>query len=335
MSQQKVNIVYTRPVENFGPLDPHLVTLIESVSPRIRVCDIAELVCAEGKGDLVAHRKVNKILAEADILFGFPPPADLLHRSPGLTWIQDPLVGVEMFLNPEFVASRVILTNARGIHDQVAELALMFALMLAKQSPVSTQRQYDRKWKRFTPGVLHSQTMGILGLGNIGMKIARLAKAFHMRVIATEIRPIKKPSYVDEILPAADLPRLLERSDFVVIAIPLTPETSNLIGLKEFQTMKPSACLINVARGGIIDEPNLVQALKEGWIAGAGLDVFVMEPLPTQSQLWGFPNVIITPHCAGLREDYDLLVTKLFCKNLWRFLKGKELLNIVDKIKGY
>ncbi len=162
--------------------------------------------------------------------------------------------------------------------------------------------------------------MGILGLGNIGTKIARLAKAFHMRVIATEIRPIKKPGYVDEMLPAADLPRLLEQSDFVVIAIPLTPETSKLIGLKEFKTMKPTAYLINVARGGIIDEPILVQALKEGWIAGAGLDVFNLEPLPPQSPLWDLPNVIITPHCAGLREDYDLLVTKLFCKNLRRFL---------------
>jgi D-2-hydroxyacid dehydrogenase (NADP+) len=333
--REKVNIVYTRPLQTFGPLSSELTRMINAVSPRVRVWDVAQLVFAEGRGDVSASQKLDAILTDTEIMFGFPPLPRLLVRAPRLKWIQSPLVGVEMFLTPDFINSPVILTNARGIHDQVAELAIMFALMFAKSSLTCTLRQYQKQWRRFTPGLLHSKTLGVLGVGNIGRKVARLAKAFHMKVIATEVREMKKPGYIDVLLPASGLPELLAESDYVIVAVPLTRQTAKLIGEKELRTMKPSAYLINVARGGIIDEAILVRALKENWIAGAGLDVFASEPLPVDSQLWDLQNVIITPHCAGLRDDYDILATKLFCKNLKRYLSGKELLNVVDKIEGY
>jgi phosphoglycerate dehydrogenase-like enzyme len=335
MSGETVNVVYSRPFKTFGCLDPQLARMICAVSSRIKFRDIAELVSCEEMGDSAASKKLDAILAEAEVMFGFPPIPDLIRRAPNLKWIQDPLVGVEMFLTRDVVASPVILTNARGIHDQVAELALMFALMLAKKAPACAGWQREKRWQKFVPGLLSNKTMGVLGLGHIGLKIARLAKSFHMKVIATEIKDMKKPRYVDTILAAEKLPELLARSDYVVVATPLTGKTVKLIGEKELRAMKPTACLINIARGRILDEEALIRALKEGRIAGAGLDVFATEPLPPDSPLWDLNNVIITPHCAGLREDYDLLATRLFCKNLKRYLSGKALLNLVDKVRGY
>ena len=268
-------------------------------------------------------------------MYGFPPPANLLTRAPRLKWIQNPLVGVEMFLKPDFVASSVKLTNARGIHDQVAEIALMLALMLAKNVVSSLNQKEHKQWKQYVPGRLSGKTMGVIGLGHIGSQIARLGKAFHMHVIATETKTMKKPVYVDILLPPDKLPQLLEQADFLMLAIPLTRETARLISENELKFMKPSAFLINIARGGLVDEEALIKALEENWISGAGLDVYSSEPLSETSPLWSLPNVILTPHIAGLRDDYDLLTVQLFCKNLKRFLAGKELLNVVDKVKGF
>ena len=176
-----------------------------------------------------------------------------------------------------------------------------------------------------------------MGLGPIGREAARLAKAFGMRVLATRrsAKRVGRARYVDIMLPASQLRQLLADSDFVVLALPLTPETNRLIGEEELQTMKPTAYLINIARGDIVDEAALVRALDEHWIAGAGLDVFATEPLPANSRLWEFPNVIFSPHIAGGMEDYDARATEVFLENLRRYLNGKQLLNVVDKRKGY
>lgn len=179
--------------------------------------------------------------------------------------------------------------------------------------------------------------MGIVGLGSIGREVARLAKAFGMRVIATRrsAKLISRARYVDILLPREHQIELLSDSDFVVLTLPLTPETRRLIGEKELRAMKSTAYLINVARGGIVDEEALIHALNARWIAGAGLDVFATEPLPADSRLWELPNVIFTPHIGGATEDYVLRATKVFHENLRRYLNGKKLLNVVDKKKGY
>jgi phosphoglycerate dehydrogenase-like enzyme len=137
------------------------------------------------------------------------------------------------------------------------------------------------------------------------------------------------------LLPREQLPRLLEESDFVVLCLLFTTETNKLIGEKELRTMKPTAYLINVVRGDIVDEDALIRALSEHWIAGAGLDVFAIEPLPADSRLWEFPNVIFSPHIAGVMEGYYLQATEIFCKNLRHYLSGKNLFNVINKKKGY
>jgi len=158
-----------------------------------------------------------------------------------------------------------------------------------------------------------------------------------MRVVATRrsVKQVARARNVDLLLPRERLSQLLSDSDFVVLTLPLTSETKGLIGEEELRNMKATAYLINVARGEIIDEEALVRALDEHWIAGAGLDVFSTEPLPTDSKLWELPNVIFSPHVAGGMEDYFVRATELFCENLRRYLCGKKLLNVVDKKKGY
>jgi phosphoglycerate dehydrogenase-like enzyme len=193
------------------------------------------------------------------------------------------------------------------------------------------------EWRRYAPTVMRGKTVGIVGLGHIGREVARLCQAFGMKVIAPR-RSAKKAGrarYVDRLLPAGQMPVLLAESDFVVICVPLTQETRKLIGEKEFKAMKPTAYIINIARGGIIDEEALVRALEEKRISGAGLDVTVPEPLPPESPLWDFDNVILSPHVSGGMDEYMERATDLFCENLGRYLAGKRLRNVIDRKKGY
>ena len=330
-----VNVIYTRPIPNFGPLAPEFVQMIQAVDPRIKFRDVAELVNSEKKGDSSATKTLNAILAETEVMFGFPPIPNLLSRAPNLKWVQSPLAGIEHFLTPDFIASGVFLTNARGIQVQVSEHALMMTLMLAKKTLQFESQRKEKRWQKDDPGLLYGKTMGVLGLGHIGSEIARLAKAFNMKVIGLEIRKRKRSDIVDAFLPPDRLPELLAKSDFIVSALPLTRDTVGMIGEAQLKMMKPTAYVINISRGGIVDEKALIRALKENWIAGAALDAFVNEPLASNSPLWDLPHLILTPHVAGLRVDYDLQITRLFCKNLRRYLKGQELLNIVDKEKGF
>jgi phosphoglycerate dehydrogenase-like enzyme len=185
--------------------------------------------------------------------------------------------------------------------------------------------------------VLRSKTVGIVGLGHIGREVARLAKAFGMRVVATRrsARQSQRARYVDRLFAPDQLLQLLSESDFVVLTLPLTKETHKIIGEAELRSMKPTAYLINVARGQVVDEEALARVLEEHRIAGAGLDVFTREPLPADSRLWKLPNVIISPHIAGYMENYSEQATAVFCENLRRYLGGKRLINVVGKERGY
>ncbi len=332
---QTINVIYTRPMPNFKTLGLEYVRLIEAVDSCIRFQDVAELVHAEEKGDSSASQKMDAILSETEIIFGFPPPRNLIARAPKLKWVQTPLAGVDAFLVPDIISSQVVLTNSRGIGIRVAETALLLTLMLAKKTLVFDRYRKEKLWKKEIPDLLESKTMGILGLGVIGSEIAHLARAFHMKVMAVESRRRRRSDAVDIFLPPSRLPELLARSDYVVSALPLNRETRGIIGEKQLKLMKPTAYLINISRGGIIDEEALIRALKENRIAGAGLDVFTEEPLPPGSPFWDLPNVVLTPHISGQRPDYDLQATRLFCKNLRRYLKGQKLLNLVDKERGF
>jgi phosphoglycerate dehydrogenase-like enzyme len=310
--------------------------MITAVSPNATLQEITGWVNADRNGDFTYKEQLDAWLAEAEVVFGSIVPRDIAARSPKLKWVQTMNAGVNTVLDTDIMQSRLILTNAGGIHGiPMREFVLHFMLMFTKQAPLTFQLMQEKRWQTFTPEMLHSQTCGILGLGKIGSEVGRLAKAIGMRVIALDIRRMARPKYVDIMLPPERLRELLSMSDFVVIALPLTPETLGFIGEAELRAMKPTAYLINIARGQILDEEALSQALKERWIAGAGLDALTSEPLPADSKLWELPNVILTPHAAGVSPNYNITVTDLFCNNLRRYLNGKKLFNIVNKKRGF
>jgi phosphoglycerate dehydrogenase-like enzyme len=207
----------------------------------------------------------------------------------------------------------------------------------------------DNRWDKFVPDELRGRTLGILGYGSIGREIARLAKPFGMKILVTkrDARRLEDHEYAvpgtgdplaelpDRIYPAEATRSMLGECDYVVITLPLTAKTHHLLNEEMLKAMKPSAFLVNVGRGNIIEEPALVKALKKGWLAGAGLDVFETEPLPADSPLWGMENVILSPHVSGMTPAYDERATDLFAANLRRFLTGERLMNLVERERGY
>jgi D-2-hydroxyacid dehydrogenase (NADP+) len=337
---KSINVLVITPTfdKSVPRADEETLRQIRRVSPRIKVSDASSLVAAELRGDNSGKKDLDALLAKTDVIFGLIPPKDLLARAPHLKWLQMMSAGVDRLRDTEIWRSRIMITGVSGIHaTPIGEFVLELMLMFVKGAPQCFEMKQKHVWQRFPPTVLRGKTVGIVGLGHIGREVARLAKAFGMKVIATRRSAAKSATarHVDRLLPAGRLPELLKESDFVVIATPHTTETHHFIRERELHLMKPSAYIINIARGGIIDEKALVKALDEKWITGAGLDVTEKEPLPTESPLWDFPNVILSPHVSGGHEDYMVHATGLFCENLGRFLAGKRLRNVIDKTKGY
>ncbi|MGH7834420.1 MAG: D-2-hydroxyacid dehydrogenase, partial [Candidatus Binatia bacterium] len=216
-----------------------------------------------------------------------------------------------------------------------SEFALACMLALAKKLPQCWEAQSRRKWERQTAEGLEGKTLGIVGLGTVGTALAQKAKALGLRVIATKRTVTEKPDEVDELGPPEFLPALLAQSDFVVLCLASIPSTVNMIGETELRSMKKSACLINLTGGKVIEEKLLVRALKEKWIAGAALDAFPRQPLPEDSELWGLPNVIVTPRIGGQAAQNWALLLPIFIDNLNRYIAGAGLRNLVDKELGY
>jgi phosphoglycerate dehydrogenase-like enzyme len=302
-----------------------------------RISGVSEKVEVEKR---IYRKRVLEDVKNAEVLMGWMFDKEIFHAAKRLKWFHAASTGVDTFLFPEFVESQVILTNSSGIASvPMSEMAMTFILCFAKKIPRLMRLKTDKRWIRHGTfrGVeeLAGKTLGVLGLGNVGMQVAWRAKWFDMRVIAVERSAIRKPIYVDEILGVEDLDLLLAESDYFVITVPLTSETRHMIGEKQLKLMKSNAYLINVSRGGVVDEKALVKALREGWIAGAGLDVFEKEPLPEESELWDLENVIITPHVSGSTPHYAERLTALFCKNLKRYIEGRPLINVVNKRAGY
>jgi phosphoglycerate dehydrogenase-like enzyme len=318
-------------------MDAEAVKKIVSVNRGISLSDVTDLVHAEFRGDLSRKQELDAALGEAEILYAFPPPKDLMARARKLKWIQVPIAGVEPFLVTEVIESPVLLTNAHGMHaTQVAELAVTHMLMLAKKAIEFWPARQEGRWiEGLIPGLLYANTAAILGYGSIGQEIGRLAKAFKMKVIGLRSHPERRAKYADVMVGADRLKDVMAQADYVVNVLPLTPQTKGIIGEAELRAMKPTAYLVNVGRGATIDEQAMVRALKEKWIAGAGLDVYAERPLRPSSALWKLPNVIMTPHCGGQRADYDILGADLFARNIRLYLSGKPLMNLVDKRKGY
>ncbi|MBI2912308.1 MAG: D-2-hydroxyacid dehydrogenase [Chloroflexi bacterium] len=287
-----------------------------------------------------AQRGLAAVLAQTEVLFTTPLiPEDILERAPRLGWVQLTSAGVDRLLDSPLLRSGVTVTTASGIHAvAIGEYVIGAMLAFTKGLPRAFRAQAERAWRPYWADELYGKTVGIVGLGAIGGYVAKLAAALGMRVLAIRRSARRRRSRagdIDDLLPPSQLPYLLGESDFVVVAVPLTPDTRGMIGAEELRAMKPRAVIINIARGAIIQEEALLRALKEGWIAGAALDVFQREPLPPESEFWGMENVIVTAHVSGGTPRYMQLAVDLFCDNLRRYLAGEPLRNVVDIRRGY
>ena len=294
---------------------------------------------------------------EVDVLFTQGGLFPDLEVAPNLRWIQVTSAGVDRFLsNPLFEDRTVILTTVSGIHAvTMAEYALGMMLAFAHRLPTMIARQKTRDWPKdavqvYMPQPLRGSTLGIIGYGSIGRELARLSRALGMTVLATK-RDVMHPGMgneyilpgtgdpdgaaVQRLYPAQALRSMLQDCDYVVVLTPLTPETQHLLDNETLASMKPGAVLINLARGGIVDEKALIKALESGALGGAALDVFETEPLPDDSPLWPVPNLIISPHIAGNMPDYLDQAGDVFVENMQRFLEGREMLNVVEWSRGY
>ncbi len=330
---REIRIVVTTPITEGS------VQKIKAVDERISVEQVSQLVYAEKKGGPADDEKLTLSLRRAEVLYGWIHqfPRNLLERASGLKWMQVMSAGVDR-LSDKILQSPIQIVTTSGLHGApMGEVVLEMMLMFAKDAAACMQMKQTKQWKRYSPKLLKGQTVGILGLGNIGREVARLCKAFGMEVVGLHRSAGAGDSFpaVDRVYGRQQLDRLLGESDFVVLALPLTPETRAMIGERELRAMKPDACLINVARGAIVDEAALIRALEEKWIAGAGLDVFIQEPLPPESRFYDLPGVIFSPHISGEMPDYEARATEIFCQNLKRYIAGEPFLHEVDKAKGY
>ncbi len=281
----------------------------------------------------------------ADVLVATRITADEFASARRLKWIHTTAVGVGGLLPPAVVQSAIPVTNTRGVHSEaIAEHAIALALAVRRRLPVASSRQAEARWaqEEFLDAevrpfrALSNACLLVVGLGAIGRRVAAFGAGLGMRVIGIRRRTGEPlPPGVSEVFGPDQLKDCLGRADVVVLAVPRTDETRALIGADEFAAMRHDAVLVNVARGGLVDDAALEHAVVSGRIAGAGLDAFVREPLPADSRLWRLPNVLITPHSASFGGDYWAPAVDLFLENVRRFRRGEPLLNLVDKVHGY
>ncbi len=281
-----------------------------------------------------------RLIPEADVAFTSCLTARAFAAATRLCWVHSPAAGVGSMLFPAMRDSRVILSNSRGIAAvAVAEHAFALLLALTRGVAISVRRQHEQRWAQdelSSLPTLQGRCLGVVGLGSIGTEMARLGAAFGMRVVGARRRAgLPHPPGVERVVTPSDLASLLRDADVLMLAAPLTEATRVLIAARELEQMKPSSWLINVARGKLVREADLVEALRSGTIAGAGLDVFEHEPLDAASPLWTLPNVVISPHVAGFREGYWAAAVEVFSANLATFLAGGTLANLVDREAGY
>ncbi len=321
-----------------SPLFEDTVPRIAAMDSRLEVLHIGRMMKAERAGDTVASRELDDLLETAEVVAGMRLPDRLLRRAPRLKWVQLTSAGVDHALDDTLRASSVVLTNAANLHSfAIAEFAFTACLTLAKNVRECYRQKEERLWQPYNPIILRGKTMGIVGFGHIGRRVARMANSFEMGVIGLRRSQAAPGSarYADLVLPTTQLWRLLKDSDFVVLTLPLTRETHHLIGEEQLARMKRSAFLVNVSRGPIVDEAALASALEHGVIAGAAMDVFAVEPLPDDSPLLTLPNFFYSPHIAGWLAEYPEMVLEVFLNNLKRYLNGEKLRNLVNKRRGY
>jgi phosphoglycerate dehydrogenase-like enzyme len=288
---------------------------------------------------VVTHQReeIEPLLEEIVIAAG-DFPTEWIPRARSLRWLQSWGAGADWLMrHPEIAALDFALTNASGVHAiPISEHILALMLALARHLPQAVRAQGQKQWLREGPvSELAGKTLLLVGTGAIGAQTARICSALGMRVIGIRRNPDLPEPGIEKVGSVDKLNEFLPEADFIALTIPLTHETHHLIGRDAFARMKPTACIINIGRGATIDEAALIQSLKEGKIAAAGLDVFETEPLPPESPLWEMENVLITAHYSGWTPNYDARAFEIFRDNLERFAAGRPLRNVVDKQLGY
>jgi phosphoglycerate dehydrogenase-like enzyme len=317
--------------------------LLDFESGTLSEAQIAQVRAAAPDMRLLVTRdrdEVERALDDIEIAAG-GFPRDLLLRARNLRWFQQWGAGANWLLRyPEAVELDFVLTNASGVHPiPISEHILAFLLAFARGFHRAMRAQERNEWipQEQQDGLfeLAGKTMVLVGVGAIGERTAEVATALGMRVLGVRRDPTVGVEGVEGMVGPDRLLDLLPEADFLVLTVPLTHETQGMIGERELRAMKPTAYVVNIGRGGTIQESELIRALQEGWIAGAGLDVFETEPLPEDSPLWAMDNVIITSHYAGLTPRYHERAMAIFLDNLQRYRAGEPLRNVVDKKLGY
>lgn len=318
------------------------VLIIGDLPPRYRDRLFAEL---SPKAEVVFGTAASALLAaarRAEVVFLWDNLRDVLielwPELRRLRWIHARSAGLDNLVFPELVESSVTLTNSKGIYSStLAEFVIGAMLFFAKNFRRMLINQAERRWEWMDLAELRGQTVGILGYGDIGRAVARKAKALDMRVIAVkrQPRPEDHGPEVDRLLAADRFQEMMAESDYVVITTPLTPQTHGLVGEAALRAMRPTSYLINVGRGAVVQETALVRALQEHRISGAALDVFVQEPLPTDSPFYRLPNVLISPHSADHTPGWIEAGLELFLENYRYYDQDRPLKNVVDKRAGY
>ncbi len=283
----------------------------------------------------IAAEEAGELLPQVDILWG-RPTEDILEVADSLQWVQVNSAGVNQ-LPLQLLSDRdIILTNARGMHGPaIADHVMGLILAHSRKLPLRLHRQSQRRWERDEGAwELQGDTLGIIGLGGIGREVARRARPFGLQVLGTRRSGADLPE-ADGVYPNHQMHQMLPECDYLVICCPLTPDTEGLIGAEELHLLPDHAYLVNIARGAVIDEEEMVRALQSDRLGGAGLDVFAEEPLPPESPLWDIDNVIITPHVAGQQKNRVEKVARRFARNLRRWRAGRDLCWVVDYSRGY
>ncbi len=335
-------------------LEPHHVDRIRAVNPRLEVVYEPHLLPRPRyAADHVGHtlerpeedeKRWMSLLAEAEVLFDFDRThlADLPERAPSLRWIQATSAGIGQLVAKHRYAERmpeVQFTTTSGVHAiPLAEYALMSILMFRRRVPKMLADQRERRWERFASSDLVERSLVVVGMGSIGRAVARYASAFGMRTIGVKrtLAGVEPASLHLEALYASDeLHTAIRGAEHLVLSAPHTPETEGLIGAAELALLAPGAIVVNVARGALIDEFALVDALESGHVGGAALDVFREEPLSTDSPFWTMPDVLVCSHSAGTTDRENERITEIFCDNLRRYLAGEPLRNVLDTNRMY
>ncbi len=308
------------------PVEKRHVEQIRKAAPDAEVIDAGQ-------------EQIAEMLPTADIFCGHakvPVPWEEVVRGGRLRWIQSSAAGMDHCLVPSVIDSEILVTSASGVlANQVADHTMALLMGLLRDLPTFFRAQQAREFIRRPTRDLHGASIGIVGLGGNGRRLAEVLSPFRTTILATDWFPVNKPEQVSELLPADALDAMLPRVEVLILCAPLNGLTHGMIDAHRLALLPPGALLINMARGQLVVEQNLVSALESGHLGGAALDVTEVEPLSPESRLWDMPNVIITPHVGGQSATRIDDMTAFFCENLSRFLAGEPLRNFVDKRLGF